>query len=77
VAESEWVKLKSYPGPLEADLDLGILEEAGIPTLRRGPEVGIFGPGFGGATARGVTVLVPRDQLEAALELVGSDADEQ
>ncbi|HET9983801.1 MAG TPA: hypothetical protein VFQ38_09450 [Longimicrobiales bacterium] len=77
MTESGWVKLREYAGQLEAALDLGVLEEAGIPTLVQGPEVGIFGPGFAGATARGVSILVPVDQLEAALELVGGDAEDE
>ena len=31
---------------------------------------GIFGPGFQGATARGVDVLVPRNRLAEARELL-------
>ncbi|MBX6366281.1 MAG: DUF2007 domain-containing protein [Gemmatimonadetes bacterium] len=73
MARSDWVKLREYAGQLEAALDLGILEGAGIPTLVRGPEIGIFGPGFVGATSRGVSILVPRDRLEAALELLDGD----
>jgi hypothetical protein len=34
--------------------------------------VGIFGPGFQGATARGVTVLVPFSRLEEARAILAS-----
>lgn len=73
MAESEWVKLREYAGQIEADLDLGFLDYAGIPTLVRGGETGIFGPGFAGATARGVSIFVPRERLDAARDAVGMD----
>lgn len=55
----------------EAELAVARLEAAGIPALIRGNDiVGIFGPGFAGATARGVDVLVPLAALEAAREIL-------
>ncbi|MGH7505750.1 MAG: hypothetical protein ACRELX_08865 [Longimicrobiales bacterium] len=77
MVDVEWVKLREYAGQIEADLDLGILEGSGIPTLVRGGEVGIFGPRFAGATSRGVTVLVPKDRLEAARDAVGAEDGEE
>lgn len=71
MAESRWVKLREYASQIAADLDLGILEEAEIPTLVQGADVGIFGPAYAGPVAHGVTVLVPRDRLDDALDALG------
>ncbi len=71
--ESNWVVVAQFPGRIESDLARGVLEQAGIPVLEKGPAAGIFGPGFGGATTEGITLLVPNDQLEAAQELVGEE----
>ncbi len=76
MADSEWALLKEYASQLDADLDLATLEAEEIPVMVKGPEVGIFGPGFAGATSRGVEVYVPRDALEAARELIGEDSSE-
>jgi hypothetical protein len=65
------VHLKEYFGLGEADLDIGLLEGAGIPVLVKGPPTGIFGPGFAGPTADGVTVLVPEECLTAARQVLG------
>ena len=47
------------------------LKSAGIVALSRGVDItGIFGPGFQGATARGVDVLVPLDRHAEARELL-------
>jgi hypothetical protein len=47
------------------------LKSAGIEAVSRGVDItGIFGPGFHGATARGVDVLVPLDRLAEARELL-------
>jgi hypothetical protein len=43
--------------------------------VARGNDItGIFGPGFAGATARGVDVLVLSDAVDAAREILGSAA---
>jgi hypothetical protein len=57
--------IKTYPTNLEADLARIALESAGIPATVVGIGVGMEG-GFGG-----VRLLVPRDQVEAALKLLG------
>ena len=47
------------------------LEAEGVLAVARANDVtGIFGPGFGGATARGVDVLVPSDAAVAAREIL-------
>ena len=68
---SAWALLKDYNSQIEADIDVGILKGEDVPTLLRGPEIGIFGPGFSGATPRGVHLYVPEDLLEFARELIG------
>lgn len=67
MSESEWRVLNTYASGFEADLALALLEAAGIPAVRDSHDsVGIFGPGFQGATARGVTVRVPAAALDDA-----------
>jgi len=67
MSESGWRVLATYASGFEADLAIAQLEAAEIPALRDGNDsVGIFGPGFQGATARGVTVRVPAAALEEA-----------
>ena len=67
MSESGWRVLATYASGFEAGLAMAQLEAAGIPALRDGNDtVGIFGPGFQGATARGVTVRVPGAALEDA-----------
>jgi hypothetical protein len=68
--ESRWVPVADFGTGYEADLAEGILRSAGIPVLVRGPEIGIFGPGFAGPTPRGVTILVPAEYHEEARDLL-------
>ena len=70
----EWVKLANLGSALEAEMLRERLRGAGIAAETRGNDiVGIFGPGFQGTTARGVDVLVPREDLAAARELLADD----
>lgn len=67
MSDSEWRVLATYASGFEADLAMAQLETANIPAVRDNNDtVGIFGPGFQGATARGVTVRVPASALEDA-----------
>jgi len=67
MTESKWCVLATYASGFEADLAMAQLEAADIPAVRDSNDtVGIFGPGFQGATARGVTVRVPASALEEA-----------
>jgi len=60
-APSPWVIVASYGAAYEADIAAAKLDSAGIPVRVRGNDtVGIFGPNFGGFTARGIDVLVPQ-----------------
>jgi hypothetical protein len=71
MTENGWSVLATYASGFEADLAIAQLETAGIPTIRDNNDtVGIFGPGFQGPTARGVTVLVPATVLDEARDVV-------
>ena len=70
-----WVRLFTYPTGLEADAARLTLEEAEIPVLIPGQEVGIFGPGYHGGQPGGVTVLVPDAALREGRELLGLDLE--
>ncbi|MBL0940343.1 MAG: hypothetical protein IBJ03_15720 [Gemmatimonadaceae bacterium] len=68
---SGWSVLATYPSGFEADLAIAQLEAAEIPAVRdNNDSVGIFGPGYQGATAKGVTVHVPTEALDEAREAV-------
>lgn len=68
-----WVLLRSYASSLEATLDLASLEAEGVPTLVKGNEMGIFGPGFAGSSPYGVRVYVPANAIEDARDLLDAD----
>ena len=69
-----WVPVAVYAAGYEADFALAQLESAGILAVRRDNDtVGIFGPGFQGATARGVAVLVPSDAVAEAKSILESE----
>jgi hypothetical protein len=71
-----WVSVATYSAGYEADLAIAWLDAAGIMAVRRGNDtVGIFGPGFEGATARGFDVLVPADLAAEARDVL-SDTDD-
>ena len=70
---SDWALLKEYSSQLDAELDLARLRTEDVPTMVRGSEIGIFGPGFTGATPLGVRVYVPDSMLEIARELIAAE----
>ena len=73
MSDREWRVLATYASGFEADLAMALLEAAQIPAVRDSNDtVGIFGPGFQGATAHGVTVRVPAADLEDARAAVGA-----
>lgn len=76
-SENEWVLLREYAGRFEADLDIGLLQGAGIPMLVKGPSAGIYGPGFAGPSAAGVRVYVREEDLVEAIELLGLPKGEE
>jgi hypothetical protein len=68
---NQWVPVASYAARYEADLAVARLEAEGILAVARGNDItGIFGPGFGGSSARGVIVLVPSDAVGVAREIL-------
>jgi hypothetical protein len=70
-----WVPIAVFAAGFEADLALAQLESAGILAVRRDNDtVGIFGPGFQGANARGVAVLVPSDAVAEAKDVLDLDS---
>jgi hypothetical protein len=75
--EANWVQLREYASRLEADLDLGLLEGAGIPVMMKGPSAGIYGPGFAGPTPVGLRVFVREADLEDAIETLGLPGGEE
>jgi hypothetical protein len=72
--ESDWVPIATFNAQYEADGAIARLESEGIPTQRRNNDfVGIFGPGFGGPTAGGITVLVPGALADEALQVLSGE----
>lgn len=73
--ERGWVSVATFAAGYEADIAIARLDAAGIVAVRQGNDtVGLFGPGFEGPTARGVDVLVPRENAAEAREIL-SESD--
>jgi len=68
--EPRWTKLTICTHGYEADMLVGVLREAGIPTLAQGPQAGVYGYGFGGPTPQGIIINVPSDKLDEAKEIL-------
>ena len=67
MAPTGWREVATFASGFEADIAIAQLGAAGIRAVRdTNDTVGIFGPGFQGATAHGVTVRVPADELRDA-----------
>jgi hypothetical protein len=74
MSDSGWRVLATYASGFDADLAMARLEAAEIPAVRDSNDtVGIFGPGFQGATAQGFTVRVSTAALEEARMAVSLD----
>ena len=69
-ADAGWEAVVTYTTTFEADVARAALEQAGIPVLVKGADVGMFGGAFSGPTAHGVTLYVPSDRLEEAADIV-------
>jgi hypothetical protein len=65
-----WRKAAVFPAEPGAEIARQLLETADIPVAVLNDRTGVFGPGFAGASHLGVTVLVPGDRFEEALELL-------
>jgi hypothetical protein len=73
---STWMKVANYASGLEAEMAAETLRAQGIPARSRGNDiVGIVGPGFQGATGRGVDVVVPSTAIKEARNILGLDED--
>ena len=68
-----WQTLRNYPNRVEAEFDQERLQQAGIPVLLQGPEAGIFGGGFSGASPFGVELSVPDNRVEEARALIAPE----
>ena len=68
----EWAVVTTYAAGIDADIAVEHLKSAGILAVRRENDIaGLFGPGFQGPTARGVSVLVPWNVVGDACEVLG------
>jgi hypothetical protein len=66
-----WFDIATFSSGFEADLAIARLEAAGIGAVRDGNDTtGIFGPGFQGATSRGVIVRVPVASVDEARQVL-------
>jgi len=71
VGESpRWTKAAVFAAAPEAELARQQLEAEGIPVALLNDQTGIFGPGFAGPSALGVTVMVPAELVHEARELI-------
>ena len=76
MTELRWIGVAKFAAAVEADIAVARLESAGILAIARGNDiVGLFGPGFGGSSSRGVEVLVPSDAIDAAREVLDLPVD--
>ena len=75
-SDDGWVAIATFNLQFEADGAIALLESEGIPVERRTNDfVGVFGPGFGGSTAGGITILVPGSRADDARALLGDEGD--
>lgn len=70
---SDWVKAREFPSRLEAEMAFARLQSAHIPGVMRSHEGGFFGPAFQGVVPTGVDLLVPKQRLSDAQELLQAD----
>ena len=76
--EGGWVPVATYGMVYEAEFARATLARAGIPALVQGTEhVAIFGPGWMGPSNRGITVMVPRECLDEAREVLAPVEDDE
>lgn len=65
-----WASLATFATGFEADLARATLEAEGLLVLVKGPQVGLYGPGFQGVMGAGVELLVPSPELARARALL-------
>ncbi len=68
-----FVALRNFGTSMEADLYAEVLRENGIGVLLQGPQAGMFGAGFSGASVQGVTLLVAEADAARAAVLIGGE----
>ena len=74
---TDWVKIATFATGLEADMARTAIEEAGIPVLVRGNQIGLFGAGFQGLHLGGIQLHVPASAAHAARDLIDIDSPER
>jgi hypothetical protein len=68
-----WVHLANFATLWEAESLVEQLRSGGLHAVTKGNDiVGIVGPGFSGATARGIDVMVTSDGLAAARDILNA-----
>lgn len=65
-----WASLATFATGFEADLARATLEAEGLLVLAKGPQVGLYGPGFQGVMGAGVELFVPAPELARARTLL-------
>jgi len=71
--QAEWVVVGTFGSVLDADLARQQLDAEGIPVLVKSDASGLFGAGFGGTLAAGITLFVPSPEAARASELLDLD----
>ena len=75
-SEHKWVIAASYDALYKAEMAVGQLQAAEIPTrIDQKGGVGLFGASFQGTTVRGVDVLVPASAMDEARRLLDVEPD--
>jgi len=76
LGRTKWVRVRTLPSRLYGDQVCDILKAEGIPSLLKGDDIGVFGPGAGyGTSILGITVWVPEDEKDRARELIDAYLD--
>jgi hypothetical protein len=68
----QWVRLVNFRTAWEAESLVEQLRSAGLHAMTKNNDTGIFGPGFAGATPRGVDVMVTSDGLAPARDVLAA-----
>ncbi len=68
--EEKWVRLKTFPSRLYAEMVQEVLDQKGIPSVIKGEDVGILGTGSYGTSSPGrVTLWVLEKDLDACRDI--------
>jgi hypothetical protein len=70
--EPHWELLKVVSAVFESEMIVALLKGADIPSMVKGPEVGIWGGGWSGPVAQGISIYVPSDRHHEATQLLES-----